>query len=281
MSIASLLSRPSRSLRLYALLALAVATLSTLALALRPSPAPLPLIVAGSGQLQTLLRDLAAAYGQSGGIQIEGGGSEAGLAALRRGVADLAAVSQSLPDWQDDTQTHFHLLARNSIAFIVNRSSSLRGLSQGQLQSVLTGKIVNWKALGGQDAVIRLLTRREASPTRQFVEESVLGHHNLSGLAEPLDSADEMMRAVENDPNALGYVSLQEARQSRRVVLLAVDGVPFSRATILSGRYPYVQDLYLVSLGDESAPRAAPLLAWLKTPQAQETIERHQLISVY
>ncbi|AUH50147.1 hypothetical protein CXB49_04585 [Chromobacterium sp. ATCC 53434] len=264
-------------------LPLALALLAALALAARPwrlRPAPVSLVIAGSSQLQALLRDLADDYDPGGGIVVEGGGSIAGLVAAQRGVVDLAAVSQTLPEWRDDMQSHYHLLARNSIAFVVNRASPLRALSQRQLRDVLTGRIANWRQLDGRDAPIRLLGRREPSPTRQFVVETVLAGREPSWRAETLDSAAQMTAEVARDPLALGYLSLQEAGVGARLTLLTIDGVPFSRATILSGRYPYAQDLYLVSR-DDAALGVGPLLAWLKSPPAQEAIERHQLISVY
>ncbi|AXE28785.1 hypothetical protein DK842_01940 [Chromobacterium phragmitis] len=260
------------------------AALALLALASSPwwrTPMAPALTLAGASQLQSLLAELGAAYEAGRGkLLVEGGGSVASLIAARRGVIDLAAVSQRLPDWQDEADLHYHLLARNSIAFIVNRASPLRALARRQLREALTGDIRNWRALGGPDAPIRLLTRTEPSSARQFVEEVVLEHHEFSGLAEPLDSAARMLATVESDPLALGYLSMQKTELDKRVALLAIDGVAFSRATILSGRYPYVQDLYL-AYQDDAAGRVRPLLDWLKTPPAQEAIERHQLIAVY
>ena len=119
-----------------------------------PPPPPPPLLIAGGRLIQPLVAELAQRFSQQTGeeVQVEAGGSMAGMAAVKRGAIDIAMVGQPVPGLFSDPQTRQHLLARNSLAFIVHHQSPVRNLSQAQIRQVLTGQVRNWKTLGGPDA---------------------------------------------------------------------------------------------------------------------------------
>jgi phosphate transport system substrate-binding protein len=242
------------------------------------------LLIAGSGMMSALNQDLANAYTAKhpqANIMVEGGGSVAGLIALKRGAIDIAAYSQALPENEDDLLTRSFMLARNSISFIVNRSAGVSELSQAQIQDILQGKIDNWKLVGGQDIAIQVLTRDKASSTREFVEDIVLQQSDIAEQAHILNSADELLETVARDPRAIAYVSQQEMnRHANFVTHIKVDGVEFSRASVLSGSYPYTQDLFYVCYGDIDK-KLSDFLQYVRSIQAKEIIEQHNLVSLY
>lgn len=243
---------------------------------------PKVLFIAGSsvmyGLNQQLAREFMAADA-SYQLMLDRGGSEAGLLALTRGAIDLAAVSEELAAARDQPQLRQYLVARNSIAFVVNKNNPVKTVSQPQLRAILRGDIRNWREVGGADVGITLISRSKPAASRQFVEEVVLGGENVVTLAPPAASAEAALLAVAGQDGAVAYLALPEMPLRGNIPCLQVDGVPFSRATILSGRYPYVQNLYLLTLGRESAA-VGQFLRFVKSPAAQEIIEQQNFISV-
>ncbi len=256
---------------------------TTLAMFWHQSRTPMrtPMIIAGSSLMQPLIQVLAQQFDQTRyDVQVESGGSVAGVVAVRHGTIDLAMVSHPVPGLFADAQTRQYLLARNSIAFIVHPHAPIRALSQKHIRQIFTGDIRNWQALGGPDAPIQVMAQRPPSATTQFIEEVVLAYQPMTHHAQQVNHVKDMIAAIEGNPYAIGYVSLQDSPAKSSVVQLEIEGVPFSRATLLSGRYPYIQDLYLVGYGKASLAEQ-DFLHFIRSTQAQEIIERHNLVSVY
>lgn len=244
-------------------------------------PMRAPMIIAGSSLMQPLIQALAQQFDQASyDVQVESGGSVAGVVAVRHGAIDLAMVSHPVPGLFADVQTRQYLLARNSIAFIVHRNAPVQALSQEHIRRIFTGNLRNWQALGGPDAPIQVVAQRPPSATTQFIEEVVLGYHPITHHAQQVSHAKDIVTAIERNPYAIGYVSLQDSPAQSSFIRLEIEGVPFSRATILSGRYPYIQDLYLVGYGKSTAAEQ-DFLQFIRSTQAQEIIEQHNLVSVY
>lgn len=284
MKPAVLLVRPGRRRGLHVLLVLGVlaGVAGLLWRHYTPPPPPPPFLIAGGRLMQPLVADLAQRFSQQTGyeVQVEAGGAMAGMAAVKRGAIDIAMVGQPVPGLFSDPQTRQHLLARNSLAFIVHHRAPVRELSQAQIRQVLTGQVRNWKALGGPDAPIELLSWRKPALIALFVEWIVLDGQPVSHHARLVDDASQMIAGVTGNPLALGYVSLQDMPARSAIIPLTIDGVPFSRATILSGHYPYIQDMYLVGYG-ECKPQETAFMRFIRSPQAQVIIEQHHLAPVY
>src|SRR5574343_575502 len=247
-----------------------------------PPPPPPPLLIAGGRLIQPLVAELAQRFSQQTGeeVQVEAGGSMAGMAAVKRGAIDIAMVGQPVPGLFSDPQTRQHLLARNSLAFIVHHQSPVRNLSQAQIRQALTGQVRNWKALGGPDAPIEVLTWRKPALIALFVEWMVLGGQSVTHQAKQVDDASDMLASVAGNPLALGYVSLQDLPSRAAVRPLSIDGAPFSRATILSGHYPYIQDMYLVGYC-ACKPQETAFMRFISTPEVKAIIARHNLAPGY
>lgn len=248
-----------------------------------PAPQPKLLLAAGSSQMQTLMRELGQAFNQADNrysVQVEAGGSAASVDAVRRGAIDLAMVSHPVPGLFSSVEARQHLLARNSIVFIAHVKAPVQALSQAQMRDILLGRTRDWRELGGPAAPIELLSRRKPSAIAEFLEEVALDHQPITHQATLVDSAEEMLSIVEHNPHAIGYVSLPDMPAIASVSRLAINGAAATRATILSGRYPYIQDWSLVSYGSQT-PQERAFLQFIRSTTAQEIVERHNLISVY
>ena len=242
----------------------------------------MPLLIAGSRTMFDLNRALAAEFAKTHplvDIVVEKGGSLPGLIALKRGALDVAAMERDLTVAEDDLQTRNFLVARNDITLIVNSKSPISSLSREQVRALLAGAIGNWKQVGGPDAPVRVISRRRGSTSRQFVEEVVLGGDDIAVNAREMENTEKLTEQVAADPFAIGYVSLKDRSGLSGIAHIGVDGVIATRASVLSGRYPYTQSLYLVLHGERQGA-AAEFVAFARSPAGQKIVEQQRLVPV-
>lgn len=238
------------------------------------------LLVAGSSTMFALNQALAEEFSKrhaSIDIVVEKGGSLPGLIALKRGAIDVAAMTRDLTVAEDDSRIRNFLIAKNNIAIVVNKRSPIVSLSREQVRALFAGDAVNWKQVGGPDAPVTVISRTQGSVSRQFVEDVVLDGGDITLNAKEMPNARQLAERVAADPFAIGYVAVKDSEDLAELSYLAVDGVTASRATILSGRYPYTNALYLVLQGDKQGP-AADFVAFARSPQGQKIVEQQHLV---
>lgn len=212
----------------------------------RPDTAGQAICVAGSTSVQPFAEKLAEVYMGTHPevrIDIQGGGSSAGIYAARQGAASLGASSRELVASEKDLVEI--PIAWDGIAVIVHQQNPLTELSLAQIRDIYQGRIQNWRELGWVDHAIHLITREEGSGTRNAFEELVMGKAEITPAALVQDSNGSVREIVANDPHALGYISV--GLVDPRVRALAVDGVQPTRENIRSQRYRLVRRFLLVS----------------------------------
>jgi phosphate transport system substrate-binding protein len=240
------------------------------------------LLIGGSGTMLELNKALAEAFSRTHPLVdtvVEGGGSLAGLIAVKRGAIDLAAMSRDLTPEEDDPLTRGYLVAKDGLVIVVNRGLGVNGLTGRQVRALFAGETANWRDLGGPDAPVALLSRKFGSTSRQFVEEKILGGGEIASRAVELPSAKALLERVAAEPDAVGYLALKDAVETAGVAYLEIDGVAPSRATLLSGRYPYSRSLYLVVHGN-GPELAGEFVAFARSTVGQRIVEQQHLVSV-
>jgi phosphate transport system substrate-binding protein len=176
-------------------------------------------------------------------VTIQGGGSSVGIKSASDGTVDIGAASRELT--ADDPTLIKHLLAKDGIAIIVNPSNQLSDITRQQIIDVFSGKITNWKDLGGIDKAITVVAREEGSGTRGAFQEMVLGKELITNTAILQSSNGAIRTTVAGDPNAIGFLSLGYVNTS--VKALSINGVPCTTTTALDGTYPIVRPLYFLT----------------------------------
>lgn len=249
---------------------------------LQTTPARPTVLIAGSGAMlplnQALLKAFAQTHAELDGV-VESGGSMPGLIAVKRRAIDIAAMSRDLSVTEDDPLTRSYLIAKSDITIVVNPDSPLNTLSQQQVRALFSGEITNWKALGGPDAPVHLVSRKADSAARQLLEEMVLNGNDISPEAFEVPTPDTLTKWVQHDKWAIGYQILNETTAGETVKTLAIDGVIPDHNTIFSGRYPFTQSLYWVLYG-ESSPMAQQLLAFAQSPSGQSIVTQNHLTAI-
>jgi phosphate transport system substrate-binding protein len=205
-------------------------------------------------------------------INVQGGGSTAGIQAAINGIADIGMCSRGLK--AEETGFKDFVIARDGLAVVIHPSNPVGNLSLAQIQKIFAGDIINWKPLGGNDRPIRIITREEGSGTREAFMKLVMGKARISRKALTQESNGAVKELVRNDPGAIGYMSLGLAHDLK---LLAVDGEAPSTEAVVSGKYPLVRPFLFVTRGEPSE-RAKAFIDYVLSPPSQKLLEQEGLV---
>jgi len=208
-------------------------------------------------------------------IFVQGGGSSAGIQAVRTGAAEVGMSSRNLMDSEKD------LIAvpiiYDAIAVIVHPHNPVKGLTLDQVRKIFSAEITHWNELGGGNHPITLVTREEGSGTREAFQKMIMGPKeiSLSGLVQ--DSNGAIRQVVADDRNAIGYISLGLVND--RVRALKIDGIVASVENIQQHRYKIVRPFLFVF---KSNPQglAKDFLDYILSPAGQKLLVQEGLISM-
>jgi phosphate transport system substrate-binding protein len=221
-------------------------------------------------------------------IAVTGGGSGTGIAALINGTVDIANASREMKDGEvEEAQANGidpieFTVAIDALAVIVHPDNPVTHLTLPQLAEIYTGRITNWKEVGGFDAPIVLLSRETNSGTHvYFLEEVVrLGDKENKDIFAPqtllMPSSVGITSELRRNPNAIGYDGLGYVDLAHEKVLaLAIDAeseyiFPTS-ATGADGSYPLARGLYMYTAGEPSGV-IQEYLDWVMGRAGQEIV---------
>ena len=203
--------------------------------------------IAGSTSVQPFAEKLAEVYMQHHPgllINVQGGGSSAGIMAVQQRAADIGASSRELN--KAEKSLHETVIAWDGIAVIVNPACKLDDLSLEKLQQIFEGTIENWAALGLKPHGLHVITREEGSGTRTAFEDLVMKKTEITEQALVQDSNGAVREIVANDPNAIGYISC--GLVNNQVKALAIDGVSPTGPNIKKNAYKLTRRFLFVTL---------------------------------
>jgi len=182
-------------------------------------------------------------------ITIAGGGSGAGIKQVGEGLVDIGNSGREATEAEINKYgLKMYKWAIDGVAAVVNPKNSVKTLTSQQLQDVFSGKIANWKRLGGNDKPINVYTRDEASGTRSVFWKKALKKSDITSRANVVVSNGAMKTAVNSDPYSIGYVSVGFINDSVSAVVL--DGVKPTMNSVKQGQYKVARGLYSNTKGD-------------------------------
>lgn len=239
------------------------------------------LLVGGASAMYELNVALGKEFEKLYGVKVivERGGSLQGLLAAKRHAIDIAAMARDLHGTEAVPQAHNHLIARDAIAIVVHAQSPVKQLRQELVRDALTGKIDNWKTLGGNNSPIEVVMRPRESATSRYVSEVVLAGADPALKAHVKKTRDEVLAFIRQNPNAIGCVATDDGGLPADIAALEIDNTPITRATVLSGRYPYVRSLYLLTFG-VARQQVLDFIALAESPAGQVIVDRTGFIPV-
>ncbi len=215
-------------------------------------------------------------------IQVTGGGSGTGIAALINGGTDICEASRPMKDSEkgqvkarrgmDVVETP---VALDGVAIYVHQSNPVPFLTEAQLKGVYTGRIASWDMVGGQPRKIVAYSRENNSGTYVFFKEHVLGNEDYAREVQTLPGTAAIVNAVSKDLASIGYGGIAYASGIRAVPVKKdadSEAVHPSLETVQNGRYPLSRNLYFYTAGEPSG-EAKSFVAWVLSPEGQKICE--------
>jgi phosphate transport system substrate-binding protein len=213
------------------------------------------LVIMGSTTVLPVAQKIAEAYMQERNVSVSlsGGGSGNGIKAIIDGTTDIAMASRFIKDKEVELASTKKVypvpfrIALDCIIPVVHPSNGVADLTLAQLQSIYTGKITNWKEVGGKDEKIVVVSRDSSSGTFEVWGELVLKEERVAPTAITVASNGAMVQTVGQTAGAIGYIGLGYLNDSLKQV--KVEGVQGTNATTLSGQYAVSRGLFLFTNG--------------------------------
>ena len=216
-------------------------------------------------------------------IQVNGGGSGTGIAALINGTVDLAQSSRPMKDKEKaDVQKNRGVavnetaVALDALAVFVNEKNPVKELSIEQLAGVYTGKITNWQQLGGPNAPMVLYGRENSSGTYEYFKEHVLNKADFAPRTQTLQGTAAVINAVAQDANGIGYGGIAYAQRVRAVGVKANASAPAvepKEENVANGTYPISRKLFFYWIPGRNE-QLEQFVQWATTPEAQTLVEK-------
>ncbi len=221
-------------------------------------------------------------------IAVTGGGSGTGIASLINGTVDIANASRAMKETEyDDAAANGiepveHVVAIDALAVIVHPDNPVSELTIEQLADMYTGRITNWKEVGGNDETIVLLSRETNSGTHVYFLEEVVrqGDKENTDIFAPqtllMPSSVGITSELRRNPKTIGYDGLGYVDpEHEKVIAVAVDDEsPFvmpSVETASAGEYPLARNLYMYTAGEPTGV-IAEYLDWIYSPDGQQIV---------
>jgi phosphate transport system substrate-binding protein len=236
------------------------------------------IILAGSTSVQPFVEALAEEYMRENPgimIDIQGGGSAAGIMASQTDTADIGMSSRDL---SDSEKTLWYVeIAKDGLAVIVNPKNPISSLTAKQVCDIYTAKITNWSQLGGANSKIHIITREDGSGTRSSFESLIMGKDEITPSAMVQDSNGAVRQLVEDDPYAVGFISM--GLVNSKVKALALDGVAATHENIINGSY-HLSRPFLFITHFEPTGQAKQFIDFTLSPEGQKLLAAEGLVTV-
>jgi phosphate transport system substrate-binding protein len=235
------------------------------------------IILAGSTSVQPFAEALAEEYMKlNSGIEVDvqGGGSAAGILAAQTNTADIGMSSRNLAG--DEKKLWYVEIARDGLAVIVHPSNSVSNLTLAQARGIYSGAITNWSQLGGINHEIHVIAREEGSGTRSAFESLVMNKLEISPRAIIQDSNGTVRQLVGDDFAAIGFISLGLVNDKVKAVEL--DGVKASRDNVINGTYNLSRPFLFMT----SAPPTGKVKAFIDfvlSPEGKKLLDAQGLVT--
>ncbi|MCW7465745.1 phosphate ABC transporter substrate-binding protein [Leptospira levettii] len=258
--------------------------------------------VAGSETMNSMMRFLGTEYEKVNSnvrVTVEGGGSESGIDRLRKGEIDMAVSSRALNQAEyDDLRKTGNLeivrLAYDGVALVVNPNNPVSKLHLVQTSDIFSGKIKNWKEVGGQDAPISIVIRNDKSGTQDYFQNHILKRRDLgdkefntyksnvfSPNAKIVKDNAEMAKYIQENPNSIGYMGMGSALVDHKDNLKALEYAKTSSKdepyvtpsirNVYDRKYKLARELFIIYKTDQG-DKIDAFVTYLTSEQGQVAV---------
>jgi len=236
-------------------------------------------IIAGSTSVQPYVEILVEEYAllhPDKIIDVQGGGSSAGIQAVESHTAEIGMSSRNLRDTERDLWSIE--ITKDALAIIINPDNPVTSLTLEEIRGIYAADYVNWSQLGGPDARIHVIAREEGSGTRSAFEELVMDERRITPRAIVQDSNGSVRQLVSDDPFSIGFISLGLVDVGERPVkALRINDIAATKNNVLSGDYLLYRSFLFVAL-ERPTGNVMEFIEFIRSPQGQKIMSDEGLI---
>lgn len=240
------------------------------------------LVITGSSTVAPLMAEIGKRFeAKHPGVRVDvqTGGSSRGINDARQGLAHIGMASRSLKANESDLTGW--PVAKDGIAVIVHAGNPVKELSKDQVIGIYTGKIANWKEVGGKDAPITVVNKAEGRSTLElFVGHFGLKNEEIKASVVIGDNA-QGIKTVAGNPDSIGYVSVgtaeYDAKSGAPIKLLPMDGVAASTESVRDGKFALSRTLNLVTKGEQTGLSRA-FLEFAQSAEVQDVVKEQYFV---
>lgn len=256
------------------------------ALALAGSAQAGNITVKGSDTLVVLAQKWAEAYMAKNSdtkIQVTGGGSGTGFAALQNKTTDLANASRPIKPAESTTcikafgkRPTEYKVCLDGLSVYVSAENPVKELTVAQIADIFNGKTKNWKEVGGPDAPITVYSRENSSGTYEFFKEHVLKGKDFAASAQTMPGTAAVLQAVAKDKNGIGYGGAAYGAGAKHLAVKKDDASPAiepTEANVVKGTYPIWRYLYVYVNPALDKGDIAKYLTWIRGDEGQKVVK--------
>ena len=216
-------------------------------------------------------------------IQVSGGGTGVGFAALQSQTTDLCDASRKIKAAEIQkcivafgVRPTEYKVALDGLSVYVNPENPLKELSLAQVGDIFTGKIKNWKEVGGADAPITVYSRENSSGTYEFFKANVLLGKDFAASAQTMPGTAAIVQAVVKDKNGIGYGGAAYGGDSKLLAIKKTETSPAiapTEETVVNGTYPIWRHLYIYLDPAKDKGDIAAYLTWIRSDDGQKYVK--------
>ena len=212
-------------------------------------------------------------------IQVNQLGSSAGIKDTINGTVEIGMSSRDLKPEEKNEGLKEVEIAYDGIGIIVNKSNTIKSLTINQIKDIYTGKITNWKDVGGKDTPIVVVSREDGSGTRDAFQE-IVGYKSeeLTPKAQIGDGSGNIKSTVATNENAIGYISFEYIDDS--INSLQVDSVAPTAESVKDKTYKIARPFLLVYKEDKLGESGKKFIDFILSEEGQKVAEENGLIRI-
>ncbi|HBF8660374.1 TPA: phosphate ABC transporter substrate-binding protein, partial [Clostridioides difficile] len=238
--------------------------------------------VSGSTSIGPLMETIGEKFqekNQGVSVEVQQIGSSGGIKNAIEGTSEIGMSSRDLKDEEKSAGLKETKIAIDGIALITNTANSVKNLTMDQVKGIYTGKITNWKEVGGNDAPIVIVSREEGSGTRDGFQEIVgFDSEELTKDAQISDGSGNIKTTVEGNENAIGYISFGYVDE--KVNSLKINDVEATDANVMANKYPISRPFILVNKEDGLSEKGKALIDYILSDEGQALVSEKGFIKV-
>ncbi|MCL1807694.1 MAG: phosphate ABC transporter substrate-binding protein [Oscillospiraceae bacterium] len=209
-------------------------------------------------------------------VDVQGGGSSAGIMQVENGIADIGMSSRSLKEneqhlWQIE-------IAKDGLAIILHPSNSVDNLTKDQIRGIYAAEITNWSQVGGADKAIHIIAREDGSGTRSAFEELVMAGSRITPRAIIQSSNGAVRQLVSGNPSSIGFISLGMVDEGEKPVkAIAIEGAAATAENVANGSYGLFRSFLFVTKAEPEGS-VKEFIDYVLSPDGQRHLLHEGLI---